>query len=100
MAQSQNDPRWEAVEKDQWRTRLGADYPEIAILQLSDDEYKKFSANPKQYVDDRHILAAKINKVVAGEILPGRGGLSWHVIIIHTPNSTMTYVAWPGPKHP
>ena len=98
MAQTPLSPRWESLAQGQWKTALGADYPEIAILHLSDGDYKKFSANPKQFIDDRHILAAKINKVVAGEVLPGPAGCSWHIIIIHTPNSTLTYVAWPDPR--
>lgn len=97
MTQAEPDPRWKAAGPGRWKTALGPDYPEIVLLYLSNDDYKKFSANPKTYVDDLHILAKKINKVVAGEIVPGKGAAPWCVHIIHTPNSTVTYVAWQEP---
>lgn len=97
MTHTEPDPRWKTLGPGRWKTELGPDYPEIVILYLSNDDYKKFSANPKQYIDDLHILAKKINKVVAGEIVPGKGGAPWFVHIVHTPNSTVTFVSWQEP---
>jgi len=97
---AEEKPEWKSVSPGVWKTDLGEGQPEIAILRLSDDDYKELVKNPKSFLDSRHVFRHKLNKAEAvGDDPPPTGG-GWIVIATHTPNSTSSYVAWPAPNQP
>ncbi len=62
-------PKWETLADGIQVLRLwnttGPESPEIAMLRLSEDEYKEFDKDPKKYINDRFpkIFPEKVNDV-------------------------------------
>jgi hypothetical protein len=65
-------PKWTKLADDVQVLRLwnttGPESPQIAILRLSEAEYAKFEANPKDYVNDHHIYPKDVNDVFIGHM--------------------------------
>jgi hypothetical protein len=86
-----------------WRTSLYPKEPEVAILRMPDSEYKTFASNAKAYLDNNHILSAPANGVQATAeacqppYTTCHPGDPWTVIVSHTPNSTVIYMAFERP---
>ena len=92
-------PRWRKLSARAWKTDLGGDLPEVVILVLSDEEFRKFHASTKaakSYIDKRHLLKRKLIKVVFANESPSGDGGEWFVIISHTIQSTAAVVAFQG----
>jgi len=89
-------PRWRKRAKGVWKTDLGGKLPEVVILVLSNEEFRKFHASTKaamRYIDRRHFLKRKLIKVVfANQYSNGSG--DWILIISHTDYSTAAVVAY------
>jgi len=52
----QAQPKWEMVREGVqvlrlWKTSIGPRKPEIALLRLSDEEYRKFFESPESYIN-------------------------------------------------
>lgn len=96
-SQQEKQPVWTKIATGQWRTELGTDEPDIAVLRLSDEEYKEFFKDPKEYFNSHHTFPKKVNKAEAAGEDPPPTGAGWIVVATHTPYSTATYVSWPAP---
>ncbi len=60
--------------------------PEVAILRLSDEKYRKLLASPKEFVNNPQIFDHPVNSM---DVLPEKAGKATHlVIIVHNLNST------------
>lgn len=92
-------PRWKMLSGAVWKTDLGGDLPEVVILVLSDDEFRKFHASTgaaKRYIDKRGFLKRKLIKVVFVNQAPSSNGGDWTVMISHTVWSTAAVIAYQG----
>ena len=72
----------------------GFKWPEIRVLQLSEAEYDKFEANPKDYVNEpnRKIFPNDVNEVFIGHMprpakSKPKGEDDMTVVILHDPGS-------------
>ncbi len=70
----------------------GFKWPEIVALQLSETEYAKFEANPKDYVNDHKIFPKDVRGVFIGHLpryekSKGKSGDDMTVAIMHDPSS-------------
>lgn len=91
-------PAWTQIASGLWRTELGPGEPDIAVLRLSDDEYKEFFKDPKGYFNTHHVFPKNVNKAKAAGDDPPPTQSGWIVVAIHTPYSTSHYVSWPVPN--
>lgn len=97
-AQKEKSPTWTEVAPGVWRTELGTDEPDIAVLRLSDQEYKEFFKDPKKYFNSHHVFPKEVNKAEGAGDDPPPTGAGWIVVATHVPYSTATYVSWPAPS--
>lgn len=95
-------PSWQAVGsppsgEEWWRTTLSDTEPEVAILRITNSDYQTFAADPKKYVNTNHILSKPAKNVAnCSSCIQKKMGSAtgnWTVIISHTPNSTITFMA-------
>ncbi|MFZ0212535.1 MAG: hypothetical protein WBE20_16365 [Candidatus Acidiferrales bacterium] len=92
-------PRWRKLRGGAWYTDLGGKLPDMAILCMSNAEFKKFHASRKiamKYVDRRRILKRNLIKLVFGSVVPNGSDNCWIVMIAHTLESTAVITAWQG----
>ncbi|MFI5073277.1 MAG: hypothetical protein WBE21_00235 [Candidatus Acidiferrales bacterium] len=90
-------PRWKMLSRRVWKTDLGGDLPEVVILVLSNEEFRKFHASTaaaKRYIDDHHFLKRKLIKVVFVNRSSNDNGTLWLVVISHTIESTAAVIAY------
>ncbi len=100
-------PQWQTLSATAHKTDLGEGLPEVVILLLSDQAYKKFVKSKKaamKFIDGLHILKQKLINLIFADQVPsviGPGG-EWIAIVIHTTRSTATVVGWqlPPPAPP
>lgn len=74
--------------------------PEIAILQLSEQEYQALHENPKDFVNSHHVFEQQVREMIMQSPAPGatsgavpRGsasnnGATWLVLVRHRPDSS------------
>jgi hypothetical protein len=101
MTHPPSGPQWQKLSEDVWKTDLGADWPEVVILQMSQDDFKDFhssTAAAMGYIDKRGYLKRKLIQIVFGEVVTRDDGGVWTIIITHTVRSTAVVVAWQNPK--
>jgi hypothetical protein len=101
MTHLPSSPQWQKLSEDVWKTDLGVDRPEVVILEMPDDDFKKFhssTATAKDYLDKRRYLKRELIAVVFGEVVPQNDGGVWTIIVAHTVKSTAVIVAWQNPK--
>jgi hypothetical protein len=92
--------KWRKLASGAWKTDLGDDLPEVAILRMSDEEFRKFSSSArfaKSYIDRKRYLKRKLIKFAFVSVPRRRRGCIWTVMLTHTPESTGKVVAWPDP---
>jgi hypothetical protein len=77
-----------------WTKSFGRRVPEIAVLRMSNVEYKLYVKSPKQYLISYRVFRRPPNRVVRCSSTSKSGGSAWMIFIIHVPNSTVSYVAW------
>ncbi|MGH9864797.1 MAG: hypothetical protein ACRD4H_05210 [Candidatus Acidiferrales bacterium] len=90
-------PRWRKLPKGVWKTDLGGKRPEVVILVLSNEEFRKFHASTRaamSYIDKRRFLKRKLIKVVFANYAPNGNGGDWIVLIAHTDYSTAAVVSY------
>lgn len=90
-------PHWRKLSASAWKTDLGGDRPEVVVLALSNDEFRKFHASTsaaKSFIDKRRFFKRKLIKVVFVNHAPNDDGTSWLLIISHSLQSTAAVVAW------
>ncbi len=100
-------PQWQTLSATAHKTDLGEALPEVVILRLSEQTFKKFSKSKRaamRFIDDLRILKQKLINLIFADIVPsviGSGG-EWICIIIHTTKSTASVVGWqlPGDAPP
>jgi len=100
-------PQWQTLSANAHKTDLGEKLPEVVILLLSEQTFKKFSKSKKaamKFIDDLHILKQPLLHLNFADITPdvAAPGGEWILVIPHTLKSTATVVAWqlPGPTPP
>lgn len=93
--------KWRKLAKNAWNTDLGNDLPEILVLRMSDQEFRKFHSSARfaqTYIDKHKYLKRKLIKFVFTSIVGERGSKeAWSLILIHTPQSTARLIAWQDP---
>jgi hypothetical protein len=66
---------------------IGPQWPQIAILRLSQDEYKKFLKTPKDYVNDHQIFGKtptkKVSRCQLASVKSGQPTAQYVVIAKH-----------------
>ncbi|HXW56227.1 MAG TPA: hypothetical protein VEJ67_10790 [Candidatus Cybelea sp.] len=102
MTHLPSPPQWQKLSEVVWKTDLGADRPEVVILQMPDDDFRRFhtsTAAAKNYLDKCRYLKRELIAVIFGEVVPqpGDGGV-WTIVVTHTVKSTAVVVAWQNPK--
>ncbi|MHB8411953.1 MAG: hypothetical protein ACYDDI_08400 [Candidatus Acidiferrales bacterium] len=80
--------------KRPWKKSLGPGQPEIAVLRLADEEYKEFAKGPINYLEERRVFKAQLNRVVRCGVKPNTKSAAWWLVIEHVPESTAFYIAW------
>jgi hypothetical protein len=104
-------PGWKSVTcaagVECWITlNLNASEPEGAILRMSNNEYKtNFSGKEAAYLLQYKLISKAANKVTPTEepcdphslYVPCNPGDPWTIIVTHTPNSTVIYIAFEHP---
>jgi hypothetical protein len=98
-------PQWQTLSATAHKTDLGETLPELVILRLSEQTFKKFSKSKKaamKFIDDLRILKQKLINLIFADIVPSIGGPGgeWICIIIHTTKSTASVVGWQLPPPP
>jgi hypothetical protein len=97
-------PQWLMMAKNAYKTDLGDALPEVVILTMSAEAFKKFSKSKRsamEYIDGLHILKQKLIDLVFADVWPAEPtGGEWILIISHTTHSTATVVAWELPAPP
>jgi len=101
MARFVPPSKWRKLAKNAWKTDLGAELPEMLVLRMSDEEFRKFRSSARfaqTYIDKHKYLKRKLIKFVFTSIVGERGSKSaWSLILIHTPQSTARLIAWQDP---
>lgn len=90
-------PHWRKLSASAWKTDLGGDRPEVIVLALSNDEFRRFHASTsaaKSFLDKHRFFKRKLIKVVFVNHAPNDDGASWLLIISHSLQSTAAVVAW------
>jgi len=88
-------PKWMSLGTNQWRTHASGKEPEIVFLRISNDEYNnKFLKDKKGYLDP--LLTQPSQSITSCDTKSNSADNSndWTIIVSHTPNSTVTYVAF------
>lgn len=91
--------KWRKLAKNVWKTDLGAGLPEIVVVEMSNEEYRKFRSSKNtamKYINDHKFLKKPTREVVftKGAPLRGKGGdFGWIVLIGHTPDSMVLIAA-------
>ncbi len=91
--------KWQVLKEGASKTDLGSGLPEVAILKVSNEQFKKIHASKAaalKYLDDQHIFKRKLIKVVFCQVTPNESD-GWILLISHTPQSTACIVAWQIP---
>jgi hypothetical protein len=92
---------WKQLSPTASKTDMGPNLPEVAILVLSDDQFKKIYPSKDDamaYLDGQSIFKRKLIKVVFCDVAPSDEGQPWILIISHTTLSTAAITAWQPPK--
>ncbi len=92
-------PNWKRKRGGAWYTDLGGKLPDMAVLCMTNAEFKKFRASRKaamNYIDRRHILKRKLINLVFGSIVRNKTDHGWVVMMAHTLHSTAVITAWQG----
>jgi hypothetical protein len=101
MAQFVAPVEWRQLASDVWKTDLGEGFPEVAILRMSDEEFRKFHSSARfaqSYIDKHKYLKRKLIKFKFVSVVGRRGSKKpWCLILTHTPESTANLIAWQGP---
>ncbi|HEV2617606.1 MAG TPA: hypothetical protein VGU63_13455 [Candidatus Acidoferrales bacterium] len=90
-------PHWRKLSASAWKTDLGGRRPEVVVLALSNEEYRKFHASTtaaKRFIDRAHFFKRKLIKVVFVNHASSDDDSSWLLIISHSLQSTAAVVAW------
>lgn len=82
------------IPKRVWQKSLGPDQPEIAVLRLPSEEYKRFAKSPMEYLEEHRVFRAKLNRVVRCHVKSNKKSAAWIVVVEHVPESTVFYIAW------
>jgi len=93
--------KWQMLKEGVTKTDMGEGLPEVAILIVSNDQFKKIRASKKaakEYLDSQHIFKRKLIKVVFCDVTPSDDGDGWILLLPHTPHSTASISAWQIPK--
>lgn len=91
---------WKMLSEGASKTDLGPGLPEVAILKVSNDQFKKIHASndaAMDYLESQHIFKRKLIKVFFCRVTPNDDGDGWILMISHTPQSTALIVAWEIP---
>ena len=92
---------WKKLNEGVSKTDLGPGLPEVAILKVSNELFKKIHASKDaamDYLEAQHIFKRKLIKVVFCQVMRSDDGDGWILIASHTSQSTVTIVAWQIPK--
>jgi len=90
---------WKKLNEGVSKTDLGPGLPEVAILKVSNEQFKKIHASKAaalKYLEDQHIFKKKLIKVVFCQVTPNKSD-GWILIVAHTAQSTASIVAWQIP---
>lgn len=90
--------KWRKIAKNAWKTDLGVDLLEIVIVEMSDEEYRKFRSSEsaaKKFINRHKYLKKPTRGVVFTKGAPRRGkdAETWVVAITHTRDSMVYTVA-------
>jgi hypothetical protein len=94
--------KWEMIKDGVWVQRLWSkdEWPQIAILKLSDDAYREFREDPAKFINSNKIFPVPVQQPAGpGASLSARkepGGV-WLVMLPHGRPSTMYWAAAPEP---
>ena len=91
---------WKALSERAWKTDMGGELPEVLILEMSNAEFKKFSASEeaaKKILDKLLFLKKKLINVVFCDIVnqvDPKCSEEWIVVVTHSTHSTAAVIAW------
>lgn len=81
-----------------WET-IGPEWPQLALLELTNEQYKKLIENPTEYINQRSIFPKDVNPGAScvGMVPPSRDftGL-WYVAVAHKYPSGAAAAAYPA----
>lgn len=85
--------KWRKLAKNAWKTDLGTGLLELVVVEMSNEEYRKFRSSPraaKKFINDHKYLKKPAREVVFTKGAPSRGtggDMGWIALIAHTPDS-------------
>lgn len=93
--------QWKAVRPDVAKTDLGDGLPEVAVLTVSNEQFKEIRASKGAAMKffDNGIFKRKLIKVHFCSAKKNQDGEGWILIVPHTPQSTAFIIAWQIPKN-
>jgi hypothetical protein len=89
--------KWQMLKEGVTKTDMGEGLPEVAILIVSNDQFKKIHASEHaamKYLEDQHIFKRKLIKVRFCDVKASDDGERWILLMPHTPHSTASIIAW------
>jgi len=89
--------KWEFVKEGVVKTDLGGELPEVLVMTMSNEEFKKIHGKKKaamHYLDAQNIFKRKLVNLVFSEVTKHAKGIFWVVIAAHSGKSTASLVAW------
>ena len=97
-AQIRPEPRWEKLGEGVrvlrlWESSLGPAQPQIAVLEMEKEEYKKFTADATEYLKDHRVFGnARLRGVVSAVDLSVTDPDNHSKSASHSPTGTCTAV--------
>lgn len=91
---------WKVVRTDVVKTDLGDGLPEVAVLRVSNEQFKEIRAGKTAAMKffDNGIFKRKLIKVAFCSVKRNEDGDGWILMAPHTPQSTAYIIAWQIPK--
>ena len=92
--------KWQVLSPGVAKTDLGGDLPEVVILKLSNDQFKKIYPGTnaaRDYFNSQNIFKRKLINVIFCDVTPSKSNADWILIVPHTLHSTASITAWQLP---
>jgi hypothetical protein len=102
VEQGTTSTKWEKIKDGVWVQRLWSknEWPQVAVLKLSDAEYKEFREDTAKFVNFHKVFPVKVNEPAGPGVslsAPRDPSGYWLVLIGHGAGSVMYTAAVPEP---
>lgn len=71
-----------------WKLKGSPEWPQVAVLRMPEAEFKRFEANPKDYVNEQNVFPVAVNSVsIRDNCCPPPKDGERMVVLMHCPGS-------------